>query len=43
MAKFYQPAMRMDGTVVDLGISQGGGPCGVWVERDGEAVVEMKG
>ena len=42
VAKFYQPALRMDGSAVDLGISQGGGPCGVWVEKDGAQVVEMK-
>jgi hypothetical protein len=28
---------------VELDTSQGGGSCGVWVERDGEQVVEMVG
>ncbi|MCS7308795.1 MAG: phytanoyl-CoA dioxygenase family protein [Armatimonadota bacterium] len=41
IAQFYHPVLRMDGTVVELGISEGGGPCGVWVERDGKRVVEM--
>jgi hypothetical protein len=28
----------MDGTVVDLGVSERGGPCGRWVDDDGEVV-----
>jgi hypothetical protein len=31
----------MDGTEVTIEVSEGGGPCGVWVERDGRPVVEM--
>ncbi|MCS6860607.1 MAG: phytanoyl-CoA dioxygenase family protein [Abditibacteriales bacterium] len=41
VAKFYHPVLRMDGTEVPLGISEGGGRCGKWVERDGRAVVEL--
>lgn len=41
IAQFYHPVLRMDGTVVELGVSEGGGPCGVWVEQNGEHVVEM--
>ncbi len=41
IARFYHPVLRMDGTEVKLGISEGGGPCGVWVEQDGKPVVEM--
>jgi phytanoyl-CoA hydroxylase len=41
VAKFYQPLLRMDGTEVELGISERGGPCGVWVDRDGRSEVEM--
>jgi len=41
VAGFFKPALRMDGTVVDLGESEGGGPCGRWVERDGSPMVEM--
>jgi phytanoyl-CoA hydroxylase len=36
VAQFYHPVLRMDGSEVELGVSQTGGPCGVWVERDGE-------
>jgi hypothetical protein len=41
VAEFYHPILRMDGTTVDLEVSQGGGACGVWVERDGRPMVEM--
>jgi ectoine hydroxylase-related dioxygenase (phytanoyl-CoA dioxygenase family) len=43
VAQFYHPALHMDGSVVELGISEGGGSCGVWVEQDGQAVIEMIG
>ncbi len=35
VARFYHPALRMDGSVVALGESEGGGPCGVWTEESG--------
>jgi hypothetical protein len=38
VSKFYHPLLRMDGTAVDLGISERGGPCGRWVDEDGEVV-----
>jgi phytanoyl-CoA hydroxylase len=38
VAKFYHPIVRMDGTIVELGISERGGPCGRWVDDDGEVV-----
>jgi phytanoyl-CoA hydroxylase len=41
VAEWFQPALRMDGTEVELGTSAGGGPCGVWIERDGQAMVDM--
>lgn len=41
VAKFYHPVLRMDGAPVALGISEGGGACGMWVEKDGTPVVEM--
>jgi len=31
---FYHPVLRMDGSVVDLEMSTGGGPCGVWAGGD---------
>ena len=35
--RFY-PLLRMDGTRVGLGISERRGPCGRWVDEDGEVV-----
>lgn len=40
VAKFYHPVLRMDGSVVELGVSDRGGPCGRWVDEEG-AVVEL--
>jgi len=42
VAKYYHPVLRMDGSEVDLGISKSGGACGVWVEQDGQQVLEMR-
>lgn len=41
IADFYHPVLKMDGTPVDLENNPGGGPCGVWVTKDGERVIEM--
>lgn len=41
IAQFYHPVLRMDGTEVKLGVSEGGGPCGVWVEQDGKPAVQI--
>ncbi len=38
VAKFYHPVLRFDGSTVDLGVSERGGPCGRWVDEDGEVV-----
>jgi phytanoyl-CoA hydroxylase len=43
VAKYYHPALRMDGSVIELDPSQGGGSCGVWVEQDGAQVIELAG
>ncbi len=43
VATFYHPALRMDGTVVELETSRGGGACGVWAEREGDYVAELAG
>ncbi len=43
VAKFFQPVLRMDGSEVAMEASEQGGPCGVWVNKDGQAVVEMAG
>ena len=42
VSAYYHPILRMDGTEVELGASEGGGPCGVWVDRDGNPEVEMR-
>ncbi len=43
VAHWYHPVLRMDGTEVELGVSEQGGRCGVWVERDGQPVAELAG
>jgi phytanoyl-CoA hydroxylase len=43
VSQFYHPALHMDGSPVELDVSEGGGSCGVWVERGGERVIEMDG
>jgi phytanoyl-CoA hydroxylase len=40
---WYHPALRLDGSTVELERGQGGGPCGEWVERDGRPVIELTG
>lgn len=43
VGRFYQPALRQDGSVVTLGESEGAGACGQWVDKDGAPVVELVG
>jgi ectoine hydroxylase-related dioxygenase (phytanoyl-CoA dioxygenase family) len=43
VGEFYHPVLRMDGSVATLGKGQGGGPCGLWVERDGRSMLQMQG
>jgi ectoine hydroxylase-related dioxygenase (phytanoyl-CoA dioxygenase family) len=43
VAQFYHPALRMDGRPLELAVSQGGGACGVWVDREGVASPELSG
>jgi ectoine hydroxylase-related dioxygenase (phytanoyl-CoA dioxygenase family) len=43
VAQYYHPALRMDGTQLRLDVSEGGGACGEWAERDGEPQVVMTG
>ena len=40
---WYHPALRLDGTTVELEQGVGGGPCGEWVERDGRPAIELGG
>lgn len=42
-AHWYHPALRLDGTTVELDQGDGGGPCGEWVDRDGLPVIELSG
>lgn len=43
VAAFYHPALRMDGSPLDLKESEAGGACGVWVDHDGVSTIEMAG
>src|SRR5690242_2824879 len=43
VGRWYHPALRMDGTPLELGVSPGGMQCGVWVEQDGQAEIEVSG
>jgi hypothetical protein len=42
-ALWYHPALRLDGSTVELKKGQGGGPCGEWVDRDGKPEIELTG
>ena len=41
LTKFDQPVLKMDGTAFEIDGAEEGGPCGVFVERDGGRVIEM--
>ena len=41
--KWYKPALRFDGSEVDIGTSERGGTCGTWVTRNGTPVLEIVG
>ncbi len=44
VGQYYQPALRMNGQpLTDLGVSEGGGACGVWVQQDGAPMIELVG
>ena len=43
VAQWYHPVLHMDGAEVDLGVSEPGGPCGVWVDREGAPVAVLEG
>ena len=43
LTRFGHPALHMDGRPLELAISQGGGACGVWVERNGQPTIELAG
>ncbi len=41
IAKFYHPLLNFDGETVELDDSEIGGPCGVWVDEEGKAVLNL--
>lgn len=41
--KWYHPVLRMDGSEVDLELSQNGGTCGTWVDLNGKQVIKVGG
>lgn len=43
VAEYYHPALRMDGTALELGVSVGGGACGEWVETEDGPVAVLTG
>jgi ectoine hydroxylase-related dioxygenase (phytanoyl-CoA dioxygenase family) len=43
VGQYYQPALRMDGSVIELGIGEGASQCGIWVNEDGTPMIEMAG
>ena len=42
-ALWYAPALRLDGSLVELERGPDGGPCGEWAEVDGTPVIELTG
>lgn len=42
VSQWYHPVLRMDGTTIELGTSEKGGTCGVWVSVDGEPQLTMQ-
>jgi phytanoyl-CoA hydroxylase len=42
-ALWYHPALRLDGSTIELEKGVGGGPCGEWVERGGRPTIELTG
>ena len=42
VAEHYFPVLDMDGQEVNLDVSEGGGPCGVWVGEEGSPRITMK-
>ncbi len=43
VAKWYFPVLRMDGREVELEQSASGSECGIWVDRDGQPMIEVSG
>ena len=43
VAEYYHPALRMDGSPLELDVAEGGGACGEWVDSVEGPVVAMTG
>jgi ectoine hydroxylase-related dioxygenase (phytanoyl-CoA dioxygenase family) len=43
VASWYHPALRMDGTEIELDNSEKGTRCGIWVNQDGVPEIEVSG
>ena len=43
VTKFDQPVFKMDGTAFEIADVEDGGPCGVFVERNGRQTIELTG
>ncbi len=41
VAEFDQPVLRMDGTAFEIEGVEQGGPCGVWVDKNGKREIEL--
>lgn len=41
VTKFDQPVLRMDGTAFEIDGVEDGGPCGVWVDKNGKREIEI--
>ena len=42
VAQFYHPLLTFDGEPVEVGTSETGGPCGVWVDKNGKNILEFQ-
>ena len=40
--QWYHPVLRMDGSEIEMGQSEVGGTCGTWVNREGDAGMELQ-
>jgi phytanoyl-CoA hydroxylase len=43
VGQWYHPVYALDGTIVELGVSTPGGPCGQFVNKEGALVFEITG
>ncbi len=43
VAPYYHPLLHMNGETAEIGMSEGGGPCGVWVEQGEHRSISLEG